>query len=75
MLQKPLPPVQILQEGEAAGNTSDVDVDQQLLSESVGRVSLPDVPCPNGSHPNVRLPDVPFPDFSLSGLHGSVGEE
>jgi hypothetical protein len=50
----------------AAGNTSDVDVDvdldQQLLIESAGGDSLPDV----------SLPDFPLPEASLD---GSVGEE
>ena len=44
-----------LWEAEAAGNTSDVDVDQQLLGESPGGDSLPNVP----------LPDVPLPDAAL----------
>jgi len=40
-----------LLEAEAAGNTSDVDVDQSLLGQSAGGNSLPEVP----------LPDVPLP--------------
>jgi len=44
--QKPRPVVPSLQEAEAAGNTSDVDVDQQLLGKSAGGNSLPDVPLP-----------------------------
>jgi len=46
MPQEPQPAVPTLQEAEAAGITSDVDVDQQLLIESTGGDSLPDVPLP-----------------------------
>jgi len=42
--EKSRPAVPTLQEAEAAGNTSDVDVDQQLLIQSAGGDSLPDVP-------------------------------
>jgi hypothetical protein len=52
MRQQPRQAVPTLREAEAAGNTSDVDVDQQLLIESAGGDSLPNVP----------LPDVPLPD-------------
>jgi hypothetical protein len=45
--QKPRPAVPTQREPEAAGNTSDVDVDQQLLIESAGGDSLPDVPLSN----------------------------
>jgi hypothetical protein len=62
MPQKPRPAVPTQREAEAAGHTSDVDVDQQLLIESAGGDSLPDVP-----HPDVPLPKA-RPD-------GSVGEE
>jgi hypothetical protein len=50
----------------------DVDVDQQLLIQSAGGNSLPDV-----SLPGVPLPYVPFPDVSLSQAHldGWVGKE
>jgi hypothetical protein len=61
------PAVPTQREAEAAGNTSDVDVDQQLLIESAGGDSLPDVPLPN-----VPLPDVPLPEARPD---GSVGEE
>ena len=61
-LQKPRPAVPTQREAEAAGNTSDLDVDQQLLIESAGGDSLPDVP----------LPDVPLPETRPD---GSVGEE
>jgi hypothetical protein len=59
--QKPRPAVPIQQEDETAGNTSDVDVDQQLLIESAGGVSPPDVP----------LPDVPLPESCTDGLVGT----
>jgi hypothetical protein len=51
-----------LQEAEAARDTSDVDVNHQLLSKSAGGNNLPDVPCPD-----ILLQDVQ-PD-------GSIGEE
>jgi hypothetical protein len=60
--RQPRPAVPTQREAEAAGNTSDVDVDQQLLIDSAGGESLPDVP----------LPDVPLPDACPD---GSVGEE
>jgi len=64
--QKPHLALPTLREAEAAGNTSDVDVDvdvdEQLLIESAGGDSLPDVP----------LPDVPLPEPCPD---GSVGEE
>jgi len=65
--QKRCPAVPTLREAEVARNTSDVDVDQQLLIESAGGDSLPDVPLPN-----VHLPNVPFPEARPDGL---VGEE
>jgi len=67
MLQKCHLTVPSLREAEAAGNTSDVDVDQQLIGESAGGHSLPDVP----------LPDVPLPDFPLpeACTDDSVGEK
>ena len=60
--QKPRPAVPTQREAEAAGNTSDEDVDQQLLIESAGGDSLTNVP----------LPDVPLPEARPD---GSVGEE
>jgi hypothetical protein len=60
--EKPRPAVPTQREAEAAGNTSDVDVDQQLLIESAGGNSLPDI-----SLPNVPLLEA-RPD-------GSVGEK
>jgi len=86
-LQKPRPAVPPLREAEAAGNTSDVDMEQQLLGESAGGDSLPDVPLLDVPLPDVPLPDVPLPDVSLpdvplpavplpeAHLDGSVGEE
>ena len=70
--QKPRPAVPTLQEAEAAGNTSDVGVDKQLLMASVSGDSLPNVPLPN-----VPLPDVPPADGPLPEVYpdGSVGEE
>jgi len=65
--QKPRPAVPTLQEAEAAGNSSDVDVNQQLLGELAGGNSLPDVPLPDVSLPNLALPEA-RPD-------GLVGEE
>jgi len=47
MPQEPRPAVPTLQEAEAAGITSDVNVDQQLLIESAGGDSLPDVRLPD----------------------------
>jgi hypothetical protein len=58
----PRPVVPTQREAEAAGNTTDVVVDQQLLIELAGGDSLPDVP----------LPDVPLPEARLD---SSVGEE
>ena len=60
--QKPRPVEQTRREAEAAGKTSRVDVDQQLLGESAGCDSLPNVP----------LPDAPLPEARLD---GSVGKE
>ena len=66
----------------AAGNTLDVNVEQQLLSGLAGGDRLPDVPVPNVPLPDmpvpdVLLPDVPLPDVPLPEEHpdGSVGEE
>jgi hypothetical protein len=70
--QRPCPAVPTQQEVEAAGHTSDVDVDQQLLIESAGGNSLPDVPLPDVPLPDVPLPHVSLPDVRLN---GSVGKE
>jgi hypothetical protein len=63
--------VTTLQAAEVAGNTSNVDVDQQQLIESTGGDSLPDVPLPD-----VPLHNVPLPDLSRTVQHpdGSPGE-
>jgi hypothetical protein len=79
--QKPRPVVTTLREAEAAGNTSDVDVDldvdQQLLIESAGGDGLPDVPLPDVALPDIPHPDVPLPDVLRPEAlpDGSVGEE
>ena len=72
MSQKSREAVTTLREAEAAGNTSDVDVDPQLLVESAGGDSLLDVPLPD-----VPLLNVPLPDILLAEARpdGSVGEE
>jgi len=77
MPRTPLPAAPTLREAEAAGNTSDVDVDQQLLGKSKGGdslpdVLLPDVPLPDAPHPDVSHPDVPLPEVRPD---GSEGEE
>ena len=61
-LHKPCLAVPSLREAEAAGNTSDVDVDQQQLGKLVGGDSVPDIP----------LPDVPLCEARLD---SSVGRE
>ena len=80
--QKPRPAALTLREAEAAGNTLNVDVEQQLLSQSAGGDSLPNVPLPDVPLPDISLPDVPLPDVPLPDVHlpearpdGSVGEE
>jgi hypothetical protein len=72
MQQIPRPVVPTLRETEAAGNTSDMVVNQKLMIDSAGGDSLSDVPLPD-----VPLPDVPLPDVPLheAGLDGSVREE
>jgi hypothetical protein len=60
--QKPRPAAPTLRQAEAAGNTSDVDVEQQLLGESPGSDSLPNVTLPAVPLPDIPLPDVPLPD-------------
>jgi hypothetical protein len=59
--KKPRPAAPTLQQAEAAGNISDVNVEQQLLSKWAGGDRLPDV-CLS----DVCLPDIPLPDVSLS---------
>jgi len=77
MPQKPRAAAPTLREAEAAGNTSDVDVDQQLLGGSAGGDSLLDVPLMDVPLPDVPLPDVPLTDVLLPEARpdGSVGEE
>jgi hypothetical protein len=73
--------VPTLREPEAAGHSSKVDVhvnvDQELLIESAGGDSLPDVPPPDVSLLDIPLPNVPLPDVPLPEAHqdGSEGEE
>jgi hypothetical protein len=60
--EKPRQAVPTLREAEVSGNTSDVDVNHQLLIQLAGDDSLSDVPLPD-----VLLPDVPLPDVLLLG--------
>jgi len=62
--QKPRPAVWTPREAAQAGNTSDVDVDQQLLSKSAWGDRLPDAPLPDATLPVVPLPEV-CPDCSV----------
>jgi hypothetical protein len=75
--QIPRPVAQTLREAEAAGNTSDVDVEQQLLSNSAAGDVLPDCPLPNVRLPDVPLPNIPLPALSVPEArpNGTVGEE
>jgi hypothetical protein len=75
--QKPHPRVPSQRGGEAAGNGLDVDVDQQLLIESAGGDSLPDIPLPDISLPDDPLPNDPLPNVPLSEAlpDGSVGKD
>ena len=75
--QKSRPAAPTLRDAESAGNTSDVDVEQQLLGESEGGDCLPDGPLRDVPLPDVPLPDVPLPDVTLPEAFpdGSVGEE
>jgi hypothetical protein len=59
------PAVPTLQEAEAAGNTSDVDIDQLLLGKLAVGFSLTNVPLPN-----VPLPNAPLLDVYLDGTVG-----
>jgi len=74
--------VPTLREAEAARHSLDVNVDQQLLGESAGGDSLPDVPLPDVLLLDVPLPDVLPPDVLLPDVlliqarpDGSEGEE
>ena len=65
----PRPAVPTLRETEATCDTLDVyvdvDVNQQVLIESAGGDSLPDIPLPY-----VPRPDVPLPKVCPNGLVG-----
>jgi hypothetical protein len=65
MLQKPRPAVPTLREAETAGNTLDLDKDQQLLIAAAGVDSLSHVPFRNVSLPGVH-PDGSVPEVSTS---------
>jgi hypothetical protein len=79
---KPRPVVATRREAVAAENTTDVDVEQQLLGELANGDGVPDGPVPDVPHLDVPLPDVPRPDVPLPDVpfpearpDGSVGEE
>jgi hypothetical protein len=72
MLHKLRPAAPTLQEAEAAGNISDVDVQQHLLGKAADGDSLPDVSLPDGPLRDVPRPTVPPPEARLDRL---VGEE
>jgi len=59
--QTPRPAAPTLRDAEAAGNSSVVDVDHQLFSDSAGGDSLPDVP----------LTNVPISEARLDGIIGA----
>ena len=60
--QKPCPSAPTLRDTEAAGNTSDVNVDQQLLGESACVDSLPDISCADVPLLDFPPHDVPLPE-------------
>jgi len=70
-LEKPRTAVPPLRKAKAARDTSDVDVDHQLLIESAGGESLLNVPLHDVPLPDVPLPDVPLPEALRD---GSVGQ-
>ena len=86
-LQKPRPAAPTMREAEAAGNSSDVDVEWQFLGELAGGDSLPDVrlhdvPLTDVPLTDLPLTDVPLTDIPLNDvprpealLDASVGEE
>ena len=55
-------------QADAAGNTSDLGVDQQQPIESACGDSLPDVPLPDVPPPDVPHPNVPLPEARPDGL-------
>jgi len=67
MAQKHRPVAPPLRDAEAEGNTSDVNMNQHLLSQSAGGDCLPDVLLPD-----ILLADVPHLQACPE---GSVGEE
>ncbi|KAF8539101.1 hypothetical protein BDD12DRAFT_883297 [Trichophaea hybrida] len=75
--QQPRPSSPTLREAEAAGNISDVNVEQQLLGESAGGDSLLDVSLLDDPLPDDPLPDVPIPNVPSPHVHpdGLVAEE
>jgi hypothetical protein len=80
--QKPRPAVPHQREAEAARNTSDVDVEKQLLGESAGVDGLADGPLPDVPLPEIPISDIPLPDSRLSDVplpeehpDGSVGDD
>jgi hypothetical protein len=58
------------QDTEAAKNTSNVDVDQQVLGKSAGGEGLPYIPLPDTPLPNILLPNVPLPEARRDCLVG-----
>jgi hypothetical protein len=72
MPQKLRPAVPTLREAEGAGNTSYVDVDQELLIASAVGYSLPNIPLADVSLPDFPLRNIPVPEERPD---GSVGEE
>jgi hypothetical protein len=60
MLHKPRPAAPTWRQAEAAGNTSDIDMEQRLLGESAAGDGHPDNPLPD-----IPLPDIPLPDIPL----------
>jgi hypothetical protein len=67
--RKPRPAAVTLREAEAAGKTSAVAVEQQLISKSASGDSLSDVPFPDVPLINVALPNVPQPDMRHTERH------
>lgn len=53
-----------LQEGDAVGDMTEVDVEQHLLGELAYGDSLSMFPLPGISRPDIPLPEVP-PDHSV----------
>jgi len=66
--QIPHPATPTLKEAKTAGNTADVDVEQQLLVESAADKSLPSVSLPNVPLSDIPLSDVPLPNVPVSNV-------